>query len=196
MPAIGVTGGIGTGKSSFVNCLRREMSDAAFFDADEYARHLVRDPAVAAEIRTLFGPQVFTRTEELNREALRAIIFAEPAKRLALEEILHPRIRNRWSAEAQRYRNTTQIFVADIPLLYETSGESLCSKVVVVACAEELQLARVMQRMQLSKADALAMIATQLPLEEKIRRADYVIWNNGPLSLLAKQAAKLARSWK
>src|SRR4051794_30805294 len=104
MPAIGITGGIATGKSSFMACLRevlaegRRQGDAArFFDADLAARELVdSDPEVRGLIEAEFGKEVFEGGRDLNRERLRSIVFADGKKKRALEQILHPRIRRQW----------------------------------------------------------------------------------------------------
>jgi len=196
MPAIGVTGGISTGKSTFINCLRQLFPEASFFDADVMARELThRDKNVLAEIRKTFGDAVFTENEELNRNALRAIVFRAPGKRRQLEQILHPPIRRHWSREAEKHRQSNQYFFADIPLLYETGGEKLCDRVVVVACSKEMQMRRLMQRTGLDWDAAEAIIAAQMPLTEKIKLADHIIWNNGPEGLLAEQAGFLTDSW-
>ena len=197
MPAIGITGGIATGKSSFVNCLRQLLPGAHFFDADEMARELTRtDAAVLAGIRREFGAEIFQANGELNRSALRAIVFAAPLKRRALEQILHPRIREHWAGEAEKYHRSTELFFADIPLLYETGGEKLCDRFVVVACAEEIQVERLMKRTKMDRASVAAMISSQTALPEKIGRADHVVWNNGPKRILAEQARLLVGLWK
>ena len=196
MPSIGVTGGISTGKSTMMNCLRQLFPEATFFDADVMARELARqDKNVLAEIRKTFGGRVFTESGELNRDALRGIVFGASEKRRQLEQILHPPIRRHWSREAEKHRQSNQYFFADIPLLYETGGEQLCNRVVVVACSEEIQMRRLMQRTGLGRNAAKAIIAAQMPLSEKIKLADHVIWNNGPESLLAEQAGFLMDLW-
>jgi dephospho-CoA kinase len=196
MPAIGVTGGISTGKSTFINCLRLLFPDATFFDADVMARELTRqDKNVLAEIRKAFGDAVFTENGELNRDAIRAIVFTAPEKRRQLEQILHPPIRRHWSREAEKHRQSNQYFFADIPLLYETGGEKLCDRVVVVACSGEMQMRRLMQRTGLDRNAAGAIIAAQMELSEKVKLADHVIWNNGPEGLLAEQAEVLTDIW-
>src|SRR5437764_9562943 len=196
MPSIGVTGGISTGKSTMMNCLRQLFPEATFFDADVMARGLARqDTNVLAESRKTFGGQVFTESGELNRDALRGIVFGASEKRRQLEQILHPPIRRHWSREAEKHRQSNQYFFADIPLLYETGGEKLCDRVVLVACSEEIQMRRLMQRTGLNQNGAAAIIAAQMPLSEKIKLADHVIWNNGPESLLAEQAGFLMDLW-
>ena len=196
MPAIGITGGIATGKSTFVECLRELLSGAKFFDADEAAHELLNRPEVQKQIRREFGGQVFSTAGDLNRTKLRAIVFADATKKRALERILHPRIRRQWRTEAKEHRNSPTFFFADIPLLYETGGESLCDRVVVVACSQKVQMARLRKRMSIKSADARQMINSQMPLEEKIRRADHVVWNNGDRASLMQQARFLVASWQ
>jgi dephospho-CoA kinase len=196
MPAIGITGGISTGKTTFLSCLRELVPEAGFFDADQAARELGdRDPEVRGLIEKEFGPTVYSR-EGLNREAMRSIVFTDAEKKRALEQILHPRIRRQWSLEAEGHRNSTELFFADIPLLYETGGETLCDRVVVVACSPGLQLERLMARMGPPRAEAQQMIDAQMPLTEKISRADHVVWNNGGRDVLAEQARLLVRLWR
>jgi dephospho-CoA kinase len=196
MPAIGITGGISTGKSSFVQCLRELAPEARFFDADKAARELAdRDPEVRGAIEKEFGP-VYLEGGGLNREAVRAIVFADAAKKGALEQILHPRIRRQWSLEAESHRNSANLFFADIPLLYETGGETLCDRVVVVACSPGVQLERLMQRGgSLDRMSAQQMIDAQMPLTEKIGLADHVVWNNGALEVMKEQARLLVKLW-
>jgi len=122
MPAIGITGGISTGKSTFCECLREIMSAARFFNADEAAHMLVELPEVKRKIRREFGGSVFSSDGDLNREKLRAIVFGNATRKRALEQILHPRIRRQWRTEAKTHRNSPDFFFADIPLLYETGG--------------------------------------------------------------------------
>jgi dephospho-CoA kinase len=196
MPAIGITGGIATGKSTFVEYLRELLSGATFFDADEAAHELLNRPEVQKQIRREFGGQVFSTAGDLNRTKLRAIVFADATKKRALERTLHPRIRRQWRTEAKEHRNSPTFFFADIPLLYETGGESLCDRVVVVACSQKVQMARLRKRMSIKSADARQMINSQMPLEEKIRRADHVVWNNGNRASLMQQARFLVGSWQ
>jgi dephospho-CoA kinase len=210
MPAIGITGGISTGKTTFCQCLQEILPDAKFFNADRAAHELVDVEDVRRELAREFGDEIFA-DGRLNRDQLRAIVFKDAGKKAALEQILHPRIRRQWSAEANKHRNSPDFFFADIPLLYETSGETLCDRVVVVACSPEIQLARLSQRLSDGRArlpsaprtarrsvptDAMEMIHAQMPLEEKIKRADHVVWNNDGRGVLAEQAQLLVNLWR
>ena len=197
MPVIGITGGISTGKTTFCDCLREIAPASTFFDADRAARDLAEhDPEVRELIRREFGAAIFSGKGDLNRDEMRSIVFADAEKKRALEQILHPRIRRQWSLEAESRRNSTDLFFADIPLLYETGGETLCDSVVVVACSPSVQLERLVARAQLDRPAAEQMIRSQMPLAEKIRRADHVVWNNGARPVLAAQAGLLAKYWQ
>ena len=196
MPAIAITGGISTGKSTFCECLREVLPAAKFFNADEATHVLLAFSDVKREIRAEFGSHVFSRDGDLNRDKLRAIVFGEAAKKRALEQILHPRIRRQWRTEAKRHRNSPNFFFADIPLLYETGGERLCDRVVVVACSGKMQLARLQKRMSVKLSEAKEMINSQMPLEEKIGRADHVVWNSGDRATLSDQARFLIALWQ
>ena len=206
MPAIGITGGISTGKTSFVKCLRAILEErtpqrgvpttATFFDADQAARELGdKDPEVRGLIEKEFGAGVYSKSGDLNRGKVRSIVFADAGKKRALEQILHPRIRRQWSLEAERHRNSAKLFFADIPLLYETGGETLCDRVVVVACSARVQLERLVNRMGLDESAAQQMIDAQMPLREKIARADHVVWNNGGRDELTEQTRLLVNLW-
>jgi dephospho-CoA kinase len=196
MPAIGITGGVSTGKSTFCECLRENLPNAKFFDADQAAQDLVDVEEVKQELIKEFGFTIFFPSGSLNRAALRAIVFQDVAKRRVLEKILHPRIRRQWSIEADKHRTSPEFFFADIPLLYETDAETLCNRVVVVACSPGIQLANLMRKMKIEQPAAEAMIKSQMPLEDKIKRADHVVWNNSDRSVLANQAANLVKLWQ
>jgi dephospho-CoA kinase len=195
MPAIGITGGISTGKSTFCDCLREIVPAAKFFDADLAAHSLAELPEMKQEIFGEFGTEVFLPSGHLNRTKLRAIVFGDAIKRRALEQILHPRIRRQWMAQAERHRNSSDFFFADIPLLYETGGEKYCDRVVVVACSRKVQLDRLVKRKSLNGSQAEQMINSQMLLEEKIKRADHVVWNNGDHATLMEQAKMLVVLW-
>src|SRR5205085_7078059 len=105
------------------------------------------------------------------------------------------RIRREWSAEAEKHRNSPDFFFADIPLLYETGGEPLCDRVVVVACSRDTQIERLVARGGI-RAEAMKLIEAQMPLGEKITRADHVVWNNNGQEVLLGQAKRLVGVWR
>jgi dephospho-CoA kinase len=176
---VGLTGGIGTGKS-YVRA-RFELRGLPTIDADVVAREVVAPgTAVLSAIRDRFGPGVFQPDGSLDRKALGALVFADPAARRALEDLVHPAVFGsiaQWFA-AHRERGTP-IVVADIPLLYETGERYPLDVVVVAACAPAEQLRRVMRRDGLTEADARARLDAQWPIDRKVARADYVIRTDG-----------------
>ena len=193
---IGITGGVATGKSAFCESLR-QLSRGALFDADRAAHDLSHnDPEVREMIAREFGAEIYSAAGELNRARLRAIVFDDKEKKLTLERILHPCIRQQWAEQAAKSRKSGELFLADIPLLYETGGETLCDRVVVVACSARTQLERLTVRTRLDTTLARQIIEAQMPLTEKIRRADHLVWNNSGRSSLEAQAAILARFWQ
>ncbi len=181
MIVIGLTGGIGTGKSVVANMLR-EMG-AALVDSDELAREVVApgQPALA-EIAAAFGPGVLAADGTLDRKALGGIIFADTAQRRRLEAITHPRIREASArrveaAKAAGYR----VCVCDVPLLYEVGYDALglYDEIWVVTAPEDVQIARVRARDHLSAEEAARRLRAQWPLALKAQRADRVIDNGG-----------------
>lgn len=197
MPAIGITGGISTGKTTVSGFLKDLLPEAQIFNADAAARDLAEtDPAVKREIESNFGAEIYSADGDLNRRKLGAIVFADARQRRLLEGILHPRIRLQWSDLAQRYRKSSEFFFADIPLLYETGGETLCDWVVVVACSAEIQRRRLAAKTGLSPDRVDNMISSQMDLREKMKRARHVVWNNGGTDLLRRQTETLVELWK
>lgn len=194
MPVLGVTGGIATGKSSFVRALRSHLS-FQLFDADRCAHELLAgDREVQAAIRDLFGPTVFLADGGVDRESLRELVFSGAENRRRLEQILHPAIRARWLSQAGAYRGNPGWFCADIPLLYETGAEEHFDRVVVVAAAEETQCRRLREARGLDDAMIKKMIGVQYGLGLKIKKADHVIWNDSTVSCLDGQA-RLFAGW-
>ena len=188
---IALTGGIATGKS-YVRA-RFEDLGVPTVDADVLSREAVArgTPALAA-IVDRFGRDVLDAHGALDRKKLGAIVFADPAARQALEGIVHPdvqRARDEWFATLNPAAHPFAI--ADIPLLYEVGLEGDFAAVIVVACAPETQMRRVMERDGLSDSEARQRIAAQRPINEKVRRADYVIRTDGTFDDTDRQVREL-----
>jgi dephospho-CoA kinase len=188
---IALTGGIATGKSHVR--ARLEELGVPTIDSDVLAREAVAPGTPALEaIVTRFGPQILDERGALDRQKLGAVVFADPAARKALEAIVHPEVRRateRWFASLDPARH--RFAIADIPLLYEVGRDRDFDAVIVVACAPETQLRRVMERDGLAEADARQRMAAQLPIEEKVRRADYVIRTDGTFADTDRQVRDL-----
>jgi dephospho-CoA kinase len=169
-----LTGGIATGKSY---CLVRFATlGIPVIDADRLARLAVApgSPGLTAVVDR-FGASVLREDGSLDRAALAGIVFADRNARADLEAIVHPDVYRRIREWFARLPPDTAIAVADIPLLFETGHEYDFDKVIVAACLPEEQLRRLRDRDGLGEADARARLDTQWPIEEKARRADYVI---------------------
>ena len=195
MPAIAITGGIASGKSTFTRIFR-ELLGARTFDTDVSARRLLADdPDALAAVRTAFGASVFDDvTGKLDRAALRAVVFADPARRRELEAILHPRVRAEWQAwlESGLQNAPGVVLLVEIPLLYETGAAAFFDQVIVVGCSLATQMQRLTQGRQLAGEIARQIIASQWLLAEKMRRCNHVIWNDGSEERLHAQAALCA----
>lgn len=186
---IGVTGGIGSGKSSTAKLFAEH--GASVVDTDEIARQLTAAGGDAmGAIAKAFGPAVIAADGSLNRAAMRELVFADVTRRRQLEAILHPMIR----AEARRrvLAATTPYVLLLVPLLLENGRYgSLVQRVLVVDCAEATQIERTVRRSQLSEESVRAIMAAQLPREKRREQADDVIDNDGDLDQLRSQVAAL-----
>ena len=191
---IGLTGGIGSGKSMVAQRLRD--LGAAVVDADAIAREVTAPggPAYAAIVRA-FGQSVLCCDGSLDRKALAARVFADEAARRQLNALTHPHIRQRMAEEGARLAATpgVGVIVFDIPLLLETTdGSDLgLEGVVVVTAADAVRIARLTARDGLTPRDARQRLDAQMPLAQKVARADWVIDNNGSAEQTREQVVKL-----
>lgn len=194
MIILGITGGIGMGKSTSGQLLMQ--LGVPVVDTDVLARQAV-EPGQAAlsEIREKFGPAVFLPDGSLDRKELARLVFANPAARSDLEAILHPRIRAAWSAEAESWRKASRTCGAVIiPLLFETGAERLVDATVCVTCSAAMQASRLHAR----GWDAVQIqqrVEAQWPVEKKIARSDFVVWSGAPLEVHAEQLRKIIGCW-
>lgn len=173
-----LTGGIATGKSY---CLARfEALGLPTIDADRLARLAVApgSPGLAAVVDR-FGASVVRGDGTLDRAALAGIIFEDRSARADLEAIVHPDVYRRIREWFARLSPNTPVAIADIPLLFETGHEHDFDRVVVAACTPDEQVRRIVTRNGLDEAAAHARLAAQWPIDEKARRADYVIRTDG-----------------
>jgi dephospho-CoA kinase len=183
---LGLTGGIGCGKSSVGRLL--EGLGLKRLDTDLVARQVVGEgtPGLRAVVER-FGTEVLDSDGELNRQALAEIVFGDEQQRTALERILHPLIWGEVEQFVERCRADRHNAVIEVPLLYENSREDFFDEVWVVATTPELQASRLMARNRWSTEEIEARIASQMPLVDKIKRADIVIHNIGTSEELKEQ---------
>jgi dephospho-CoA kinase len=191
---VGLTGGIGSGKSA-VSALFVQHG-AVLVDADLNARAVVAKgtPGLAAVI-TEFGPQVLRADGELDREALGRIVFADPEKLARLNAIVHPLV----GAESARQIAAAEasgapVLIHDVPLLVENNLQGMYDAVVVVAASPATQLDRLTRLRGMAPADAQARIDAQAPLADKLNAATYVIENDGPIEALPAQVDRVWRA--
>jgi dephospho-CoA kinase len=178
MRVLGLTGGIGSGKSMVAQIFAQ--LGAVVIDADQLAREVVEpgQPALQ-EIAATFGRDVLLPDGRLDRPRLAGIIFADPAERGKLDAITHPRIRARIEEEIKARRSEPGVLIVDIPLLYENDRTHSVERVIVVWVDPQTQLRRIRRRDGLSAEAARQRIAAQMPLDAKRARADHVIDNSG-----------------
>lgn len=186
---IGLTGGIGSGKSCAAGMFH-ELG-AGIVDTDEIAHELTQPGGAAiAGIREQFGADYIAADGSLDRAKMRRLVFGDPASKKKLEAILHPLIREQSKARIAAARQPYTLVV--VPLLLETGAyRELISRVLVVDCSEEQQIARTMQRGRLTADEVRAIMATQLPRRERLARADDVLHNDGDMAALRRQAEAL-----
>ncbi len=186
---VGLTGGIGSGKSAAAQVF--EELGTTVIDADALA-HAFTGPGGAAigQIRTAFGADYLTPDAALDRARMRELVFADAAKKRLLESILHPMIRARTSELAQAARSPYVILM--VPLLIESRDyRRRCRRILVVDCPEELQLARVMARSELDAAQVRAIMGNQVSRAARLAAADDVIDNSQDPAHLRRQVEEL-----
>ncbi len=190
---VGVTGGIGSGKSRAAAMFAELGAD--IIDTDEISHEITAGGGSAMPaITAVFGTAVTRADGSLDRTAMRDLVFKNPDRRKALEGILHPLIR----AEARRRvaQSTAPYVLLVVPLLLESGGyKDLVQRVMVVDCDEALQISRTMQRSQLTADAVRAIMAAQMPREQRLGLADDVINNGGDMASLRAQVAGLHRQY-
>lgn len=193
MKVIGLTGSIGSGKSTVANIMRQ--MGVAILCADASAKKVVKKGAPAyKKIIKAFGQKVVNKDKTLNRTRLGEIVFSSEAKRKLLNSIVHPEVIAELKREIDRMASLQRkVVVLDIPLLYEEGLEILCHKVVVVYATETMMEKRIFLRDNLSKDEIRKRITAQLPIEEKKKRADYVIDNSADLAKTQSQVEWVLR---
>jgi dephospho-CoA kinase len=186
---VGLTGGIGSGKS-VASGMFAELG-AAVVDTDEISRALTAPGGAAiSPIRRSFGVEYVATDGGLDRARMRGLVFGDAEARRKLEGILHPLIRDRLRADVAAARQPYVIAV--IPLLFETGAyRDLLQRVLVVDCEESEQVRRASARSGLSAQEVRAIMATQLPRAERLKRADDVLVNDGSIEALRRQVARL-----
>jgi dephospho-CoA kinase len=192
MKVLGLTGGIGMGKSTSAQFLQKR--GIRVVDTDALARQVVEpgQPALA-EVIAAFGPETVGPDGRLRRDELARRVFADPAARQRLEKILHPPIRKLWRAQTETWRaEGAPLAVVVIPLLFETKAEAELDATICIACSAATQQERLRTR-GWTPEQIEQRLQAQWPIEQKIARADYLIWTEGSLEVHAAQLDRILR---
>jgi dephospho-CoA kinase len=195
--AIGLTGGIGSGKSTVARLLVQR--GATLVDTDAIARSLTAPGGAALPaLQAVFGPDIVDASGALDRARMRALAFGTPEAKARLEAVLHPMIGRQAQQEAAQARAAAvPMIVFDVPLLTESSHwRARCERILVVDCSEDTQVQRVMSRSGWPREQVLSVIAQQATRAQRRRMADAVICNDGlDLEQLAREVHGLWRCW-
>lgn len=186
---VGLTGGIGSGKTTVGKLFVAQ--GAGLVDTDEISHRLTApaQPAIA-EISRRFGPQFVAEDGSLARVRMRNLVFSDPSARKDLEAILHPLIRQESTRQIQA--STAPYVVIAVPLLIETGAyRGMAARILVVDCEPETQVHRVMERSGLSRNEVLSIIGSQVSRQQRLREADDIIHNDGDLETLRTQVNAL-----
>ncbi len=195
MHVFALTGGVATGKTTFCRLLQELLPAAAVFDCDAAVHRLLEDGEVAQQVVERLGPEVAVEGR-LSRRKLREAVFPDEVRRRALEGLLHPLVRK----ECLEFKQETAtggaspLFVADVPLLFESGFDFGYERCLLVATTRETQLGRLKSRNEFDDTLAEAIVAAQLPIGEKIPRADVVFWNEGPEEVLRHQISRFLQT--
>ncbi len=190
---MGLTGGIASGKSLVAKYLKDDLK-VPVIDADDVTHDLYRhDPELKANIRREFGEDVFTSSGEVDRDKLGQIVFNDPPRLKLLSSWIHPKVRQKIAGFFREHANE-KLAVAVIPILYESGLEKNYDEVWVVKATREQQLERLMTRPNMTREKAEARLNSQMPLEEKLKRADVVIDNTGSVEHTQGQVKRLVLS--
>jgi len=191
---LALTGGAATGKSAVAEGLCRRWGDsAAFFSADEAVRELLTKPGIKTSVAEVFGEGVFDAVGDIDRGKLRRVVFRGESLRRKLEDILHPGVQALGrEVGAVAIRDQKKFFVYEIPLLYETGSRLKRDFDVVVASSAETQRRRLVEKRGLEPEIIDNLLKAQMPLDQKMARADFVIWNDATERELQEQVFFLA----
>lgn len=187
--SLGLTGGIGSGKTTIANMFA-ELG-ATLIDTDLIAHQLTIPGGLAIPaIRELFGPKFITTQGAMDRAAIRQLVFADTEQKHKLEAILHPLIRTETEREAAQAKGDYRIFV--VPLLVESGNwKQRVDRILVVDCDEETQISRVMSRNQLNREEVIAIMRNQASRQDRLTAADDVINNDGDLKKIRDEVLRL-----
>lgn len=191
MKIIGLTGSIGVGKSMASGIFKDELN-IPIIDADKLSFEVVKKGSIALkEIENAFGSDIIDEFGNLDRKYLASVVFNYEKKRKILNDIIHPRVLDEFNKEVGLYKNKGEkVVIFDCPLLLESNIEHLVDIILVITSDYDIQLDRIVRRDNMSINEAKQRIDSQMSQEEKIKRADYIIENNGTYEDLKEKIIK------
>lgn len=192
MLIVGLTGGIASGKTAISQVLKGE--GAYIIDADQIARELVQPNRPAwNELIRAFGKEILQEDGSIHRKKLADKVFADPKKRKLLNQILHPRIKEEMDRRTKEIgqKDPEAIVVIDAPLIIELGDQRDMDKLIVVASTQTQQIERLKERDGINPEEALRILSSQMPVEEKVKLADYVIRNEGSIEEAKKRGKEV-----
>jgi dephospho-CoA kinase len=193
MLVVGLTGSIGTGKSTVSNVLKTKNIN--IIDADKISREILNNTTALNEIFDYFGDEVKNPDGTLNRKKLGNIVFNDDVKLIKLNSITHPKIKENINNKLLEYKeNKEKIVIVDAPLLIEAKFYDLVDKILLIVCDEEVQINRIIKRDNCSKKDAILRIKSQMSQVDKKTYADYIIDNSYDLEILNKQVEEFLKN--
>lgn len=195
-PVVGLIGGIGSGKSQVAELLRQQ--GGYVIAADEAGHEALRQPAIRQQVVDRWGTGVLNERGEIERRRLGAVVFADPAQRRELENLVFPWIERRCRDQmaAAEADPAVRFLVLDAAIMLEAGWSGMSDRILFVDTPRDLRLQRLAQQRRWTAQDLDARERAQLPLEEKLRHADGVVDNSGPLEATARQVANLLQQWR
>lgn len=190
---IGLTGGIASGKST-VSKILKELG-AIIVDADIKAKEISEREDVVAEAKNIFGNDIIDNNGKIDRVKLKEIVFSNKEKLKELNNLIHPKVVNEFK-KIKESSNKNDIIIFDVPLLFETGMDKMCEKIILVFADKDTQIKRMIERDNIDKKLAEKIINSQMSLEEKLKKSQIHIENNGTLEDLKKKAENIYRELK
>ncbi len=186
---IGITGGIGSGKST-VSALLSEILSAPILDADKISKNALKDKVIIEKIKSFFGASIFDSNDFLNKEQLSKLVFSSEKKLIELNNIIHPYVMQKISDTIKELSNESKYILLDVPLP-NAEFINLSDTILVVVANDETRIKRASKRLNISEEDVKKRIEKQMPISNYIKLADYIIKNNGTIEELKNNLYEL-----
>ena len=171
---IGLTGGIGSGKSTVATYIASK--GIPVYIADEEAKKLMDSKVIIKKIQAIFEENILTEEGNLDRKKIGSIVFNQPEKLAQLNAIVHPEVKKHFEKWVKKHKNQSFV-VKEVAILFETGGNLACDKVIMITAPEEIRIERAMKRDNIDRESVLSRIKNQLPEEEKIKMSNFVVYN-------------------